>query len=330
MEPECHQVYTVGATSLLTTVEDLALWDENFYNPRVGGAALVQQLQERGKLNDGTRIDYAAGLVLGKYRGLNIVDHNGGDAGYRSDMIRFPDQHFTVACLCSLSTANPTDFTHKVADIYLANEMQPAETAHADDSGPVTLTPKQMQTKAGVYVNVNDPDDMVRWVIHDGQLQVGNIGQDRTYPVKAISENQFHFLLAPVDYTFLSSTPGAPQQLAIKLPDGKIETYSAVPVFVPSPAQLAEYAGIYSSKEIDPLYELKIETSSDGKESLVLHRLKSDPDTLQLVTHDFFTARAGKIRFTRNMKGVISGFVLSSGRVLDLRFERGRPAVPAR
>lgn len=27
---------TVGATSLLTTVEDLALWDENFYNPRVG------------------------------------------------------------------------------------------------------------------------------------------------------------------------------------------------------------------------------------------------------------------------------------------------------
>jgi CubicO group peptidase (beta-lactamase class C family) len=28
---------TVGATSLLTTVEDLAQWDENFYHPRVGG-----------------------------------------------------------------------------------------------------------------------------------------------------------------------------------------------------------------------------------------------------------------------------------------------------
>lgn len=32
---------TVGATSLLTTVEDLALWDENFYNPRVGGRQLI-------------------------------------------------------------------------------------------------------------------------------------------------------------------------------------------------------------------------------------------------------------------------------------------------
>src|ERR1700722_11910879 len=33
---------TVGATSLLTTVEDLALWDENFYTTRVGGEALIR------------------------------------------------------------------------------------------------------------------------------------------------------------------------------------------------------------------------------------------------------------------------------------------------
>ena len=50
---------TVGATSLLTTVEDLALWDENFYTARIGGPALIQQLQERGKLNNGKQIDYA-------------------------------------------------------------------------------------------------------------------------------------------------------------------------------------------------------------------------------------------------------------------------------
>src|ERR1700722_17940427 len=47
---------TVGATSLLTTVQDLALWDENFYHPRVGGLKLIEQLQERGKLNNGDLI----------------------------------------------------------------------------------------------------------------------------------------------------------------------------------------------------------------------------------------------------------------------------------
>jgi hypothetical protein len=59
---------TVGATSLHTTVEDLQLWDENFYHPRVGRSALRQQMLERGKLNSGEQLDYAFGLVVGKYK----------------------------------------------------------------------------------------------------------------------------------------------------------------------------------------------------------------------------------------------------------------------
>lgn len=37
---------TAGATSLLTTVEDLALWDENFYNPRVGGTGAQRERRD--------------------------------------------------------------------------------------------------------------------------------------------------------------------------------------------------------------------------------------------------------------------------------------------
>jgi CubicO group peptidase (beta-lactamase class C family) len=324
---------TVGATSLLTTVEDLALWDENFYTPRVGGPALIAQLQERGKLNDGELLDYAAGLDIGKYRGLNTVDHGGADAGYRSDMIRFPDQHFTVACLCNLASANPSDLARKVAEVYLGAQMQPAETAHAsDDAKPITLTPAQMQAKAGVYVNVKDPDDLVRWAVKDGKLNVGEIGEDQSYDVKPIGEDEFHAGddPQPVDFTFLHGQPGAPLKFTVKQPDGKVDSYTAVPSFEPSPAQLAEYAGIYSSREIDPLYELKVESGADGKGNLVLHHLKSSPDTLHPVARDFFTVDAGKIRFTRDSEGAIAGFLLSTGRVNDLRFERGRPAIPAR
>jgi hypothetical protein len=39
---------TVGATSLLTTVEDLALWDKAFYTPGMLGKKLLQQMLERG------------------------------------------------------------------------------------------------------------------------------------------------------------------------------------------------------------------------------------------------------------------------------------------
>ena len=329
---------TVGATSLMTTVEDLALWDENFYNPRVGGAELTKQMLERGKLNNGEQIDYASGLSIGSYRGLKTVDHGGADAGYRADLIRFPDQHFSAACLCNLATANPSDLTRKVADIYLAKEMKPAEVARADDTKPLELTAAQMQAKVGMYGNVNDADDFARWVIKDGKLQVGNVGEDETYPVKALSENQFHLLVSPVDFTFLPAKPGAPPSFTIKQEDGKIETFAAIPPFAPLPAQLAEYAGVYSSPEIDPLYELKVENvhvagwdpPQPDQPRLVLHHLKNDPDPLRPVARDFFAASVGKIRFTRNAKGEVSGFLLSTGRVNNLRFIKGRPAIAAK
>ena len=326
---------TVGATSLMTTVEDLALWDENFYSPRIGGPELIKQLQERGKLNNGQQIDYASGLVIGTYRGLNTVDHAGADAGYRSDLIRFPDQHFSSACLCNLATANPSNLNRKVAEIYLAKEMKPADPARADDSKPFALTPAQMQARVGTYGNVKDEDDFVRWMIKDGKLQVGNLGDDETYEVKALSENQFHLLIAPVDFTFLPVKAGAPLEFTLKQEDGKIETFSATKPFTPLPAQLAEYAGVYSSPEIDPLYEFKIEkahvagdmTGQPDQIRLVLHRLKNDPDPLRPVAPDFFAASVGKIRFTRDAKGTIDGFTLSTGRIEKLRFIKGRPAI---
>lgn len=326
---------TVGATSLLTTVEDLALWDENFYNPRVGGASLVHDLEEQGRLNSGEQINYAAGLVITKYRGLNIVDHGGADAGYRSDLIRFPDQHFSVACLCNLSSANPSGLAQKVADIYLANEMKPAEKDAADNSSAFPLTPQQMQARVGLYINVKDQNDVVRWILKDGQLQVGDAGDDDTYPVKAVSESQFRLAIEPDELTFLPAKPGTPQQLTIKHEDGKVETFSAVPAFTPTDAQLSEYEGVYSSGEIDPLYEIKmghVHVVGDGAphdhDGLVLVRLKNEPDPLKPVTRDLFKSGVGSIRFTRDGQGKVNGFLLTTGRVINLRFVRGRAAIP--
>ena len=84
---------------------------------------IIKELQEPGRLDDGTAIDYAAGLVVTKYRGLKIVEHAGADAGYKAAMIRFPDQHFSVATLCNLASINPGALNRKITDIYLASEL---------------------------------------------------------------------------------------------------------------------------------------------------------------------------------------------------------------
>lgn len=310
---------TVGATSLMTTVEDLALWDDNFYNPRVGGPELLKQMLERGKLNNGEQLDYASGLVVTKYRGLNIVDHGGADAGYRSDMIRFPDQLFSSACLCNLSVANPSGLNRKVADIYLEKEMAPAETAHTDDEKPVHLTPEQLAANVGTYLSQDD--EVIRIFVKGNALRVGD--DNGSYELKPLAPNRFRPPFGPFDFTF-DAKKEDPARLTIKWNVEKPEVYKAVSPFAPSEAELKPYAGAYSSEEIDPVYTLAIE---HGK--LVLHRLKADPDTLLPVTRELFAGSVGSVKFTRGAKGEITGFLLSTGRIRNLRFTKGRPAIAA-
>jgi CubicO group peptidase (beta-lactamase class C family) len=313
---------TVGATSLMTTVQDLALWDENFYTPRVGGPDLISKMVERGKLNNGEQLDYASGLVIGTHRGLNTVDHGGSDAGYRSDMIRFPDQHFSSACLCNLATANPSDLNIKVAEIYLAKEMKPVGPAHADDEKRIELSPEQLKANVGTYVN--EEDEVVRILVKDNKLQ-GSIGnEDQSYELRALAPNRFRLAIAPVYLTFETAKPGDPIKLTINSGDGKPDAYNSAPPFTPSETQLKSYAGAYSSEEIDPLYTLKLEEGH-----LVLHRLKAGPDKLMPVTPNLFLASFGSIKFTRDGKGEISGFLLSTGRIRNLKFIKGRPAIAA-
>ncbi len=84
----------VGATSLFTTASDLALWLDNFRDPKVGGAAGVARMQEEGVLSDGTKIHYGLGIALDTYRGLKTISHGGGDAGYRSQVTGFRSRNW--------------------------------------------------------------------------------------------------------------------------------------------------------------------------------------------------------------------------------------------
>ena len=52
----------VGSGGLYSTLEDLARWDRNFYDRKVGGQQLIDLMLLRGTLNDGTVQSYAFGL----------------------------------------------------------------------------------------------------------------------------------------------------------------------------------------------------------------------------------------------------------------------------
>ena len=101
-----------GNGGLLTTVGDLLKWNRNFTTERVGGRALVTELQRRGRLSDGLEIAYARGLVVSRYRGVPEISHSGSTAGYRAFLTRYPGPG---ACRwrSSATTATPRPATSR-------------------------------------------------------------------------------------------------------------------------------------------------------------------------------------------------------------------------
>lgn len=147
-----------GAGGLFTTVRELVRWDENFYDGRVGGLDVIRQLETPGRLNDGTTLTYAWGLIVGAYRGLPMVEHSGSLGGYRAHLIRFRGEHFSVATLCNLSSVNTGALVRRVADAYLGSRLTgPVPPPSSDAAAPTlrapghTYTPGELAAFAGRY-----------------------------------------------------------------------------------------------------------------------------------------------------------------------------------
>jgi CubicO group peptidase (beta-lactamase class C family) len=312
---------TAGATSLHTTVEDLQLWDENFYHPKVGGPGLIEQMLRPGKLNSGKDQDYASGLALGKYRGLPMVGHGGADAGYRSDIERFPDQHFGASVLCNFADTNPNELIHKVADIVLAKDFKEPERTPAKEAAKiagVVMTAEQTAAVAGTYWKRED-DDFQNILLKDGKLQVDFGGDD--HPLQAFAADHFHIGGVPwsehLDIHFVPAAAGKPARIEQLWDGDKAEVYESVVAVYPTAAQLVEFAGVFVSEEIEAVYRMSVQ---DGK--LILTRLKSKADSLRPATQDVFVGQIGTIRFARDANGRVSGFILNAGRIQGFKFAR--------
>jgi CubicO group peptidase (beta-lactamase class C family) len=170
-----------GDGAVHTSVQDLLKWDENFYSAQVGGKEFLAEIQEHGKLNNGKTITYAKGLAVTEYRGLKAVRHGGSWGGYRAELLRFPEQHFSVACLCNVGNADPSRRANLVADVYLGSLMKAKAEKKDEDEGEKKATgnasqPTAEQLKA--YVGEYWSEELgvaYRIGVSDGRLKITGI-----------------------------------------------------------------------------------------------------------------------------------------------------------
>lgn len=300
----------VGDGGLFTTIDDLILWHRQ---------DLIREPLTRGTLNNGEKIDYAFGLDIDTYRGLNTIGHGGAFNGFNADMIRFPDQRFTVYCLCNLSNIESGRLTRQVADIYLAREFKPETSTNASEAPKaVQVSERDLALVTGSYFNFAN-NNFRRLYVKNGKLMYSRGSSESE--LAPLGNNRFLMLGVPdrIEISFKSPRPGAPRQM-FTAANGKVFIiHDAVKEATYTPAQLKEFTGTFHSREIDATYAINVK---DDK--LVLTRKNVDGATEMVMqfADAFFATGTGGIRFTRDGQNHVNGFLLTTGRVRNLRFIR--------
>lgn len=317
----------VGDGGVLTTVEDLYLWDQNFYHNKVGksGQELIEKMLVRGKLNNGKELDYAFALRIDTYRGLKTVSHGGGWAGYRSQLMRFPEQKFSVACLANVGAINPSRLARQVADIYLADAFKekPGEAATGAAGKPrfIKLSKSVLKKRTGAFRN---PKTGSNWklTIKENKLQV-KTSSGYTFHFSPVSKTEFHAVDAPVGIkiTFVKEEKTGTKNLRIEIEGQETVIFEPFQVFSPTPEQLKEYAGDYYSEELDVIYTMLI------KENKLIARRKYESEDIRFSPglRDEFTIiniRAMTVTYNRDKEGKVSGFCVNAGRVKNICFTK--------
>lgn len=316
----------VGGLGVVTTVEDMLLWEENFHEPRVGGPAFVAQLLQRGVLDSGEPLDYAFGLWLGEHLGVGTIGHAGSFAGYRADVLNLPERRFSVVCLCNRNDANPWDLVQKVADIYLEREaqsptLQPREPRPQSSAG-VNLTSAQLARHEGTYL-LRGNGIVERFMVKDGRLYQQPLrwgGWGEAQPLVALDEARFLSVSGSHEIVFSGS--GAARYASItwqersRTGDTGPAVFELVPPHTLGSPGLHVYAGTYDSDEIGVPYHVE---AADGRLALSLHR--SQGLALEPVARDIFSSKFGILTFQRK-GGRVSGFVINHPQVVDLRFAK--------
>lgn len=170
----------VGDGGVYTTVEDLLKWDRNFYHNKLGKGtqALIDRILTHGKVNDGRQIIYAWGVQRERYRGLRIAYHNGAFLGFRSELLRFPEQKFSVIILGNVQSVSASALATKVADIYLADlvkdEPKPGrgENNQKAETISTNLTEEELREFIGDFYS-DELDVSYRLKISGEQLRYG-------------------------------------------------------------------------------------------------------------------------------------------------------------
>jgi CubicO group peptidase (beta-lactamase class C family) len=308
----------VGAGGMYTTVEDIKKWDDEFYNQNIFTDSFWKLMTTQGVLNNGEMLEYASGLEIKEYNGLKTIDHGGRLPGYWSDIIRFPEQKFTVVVFTNRSDAVATPLGYQIADIFLKDKfiVKVKKTEPKRDVKFITLSNKTLEKYIASYWNEEEKES--RKVFLKNDTLMFQRGPRNINPLVPIAKNEFKVLGTPpffeVYVTFEKTEKN--YQFKITVNGDKGAPYIVYAPVVYRKKDLQSFLGKYYSKEVDAYYEFKMEGDNirlfiNGRETLQLRHVRDE----------LFTSPMCDFQFKKT-NDKIDEFTVETPRVKGLRFMR--------
>lgn len=305
----------VGATSLFTTVEDLSLWATNFSNTKVGDSTIINKMNTPATLNNGKTFGGALGQFVGKYKGVNEIQHGGADAGYRSYLTRFPDENLSVVVFSNSAEFNSGGIAHKVAEVYLKDRIEPTEEVKEEiptktvkvDENILTTYVGEFELQPGFIITISNKE---------GQLYAQATGQpSTTLTPLSITEFKVNGVEAKIEFI-----PNDGKNIkVIKLyQGGQIMDAPRAKINDKAANSLSDYVGEFYSEELTTTYNFTI---VDG--NLVAKHNRLSDFKLNLVKKDMLAGEVwffGQVEFIRDANNTITGCKVTNGRVRNLYF----------
>jgi D-alanyl-D-alanine carboxypeptidase len=217
--------------AFLSTVTDLAKWDAALYFDKILSHQQRELMWTPVKLSDGSEKPYGFGWEVAKLGKHTQVKHAGTMLGFRSQVLRFPDDRLTVVVLTNATQATPEKIALGVAAFYIP-DLKPAQPKLKS----VKLSKEVLDSYSGRYqfqgnrvLTIERYNDGLRL---DMPMALPDLGKELAVLVQGVSmniaslapENETHFFDtddASSTYVFSKDAAGT-VQLAVYNREGKV------------------------------------------------------------------------------------------------------------
>lgn len=284
-----------GASNLLTTVNDLLIWQRHLLSPSAAARPIVDWMLQSGALADGTPTGYGGGLHLADTRAHPSFGHDGLDGGFRARTLAVPSEDLAIAVLCNSAAANP----ESIVDAILADQIPPPPPSLDNDVLQHDLA------IAGLYWSPDNDAVMELYTETDGSLA------RRSPPGRVLQGPDGDLRIGAERWRYEPATDGRPARLKALYDPLPSRTFELVVDPGPEDIRLDNFAGAYRSDDLAMTYRVSVQ---DGRLWIEWDRI-SPIQLSPAGPNRFFSPALGTVTFSQRPGSGVTGLTLSLRRV---------------